>query len=162
MNDTVREQLAREADEAEARAEAEDRGTVEAAPGQRPRPKSQGEGSQVYSVRLPAEAIRELRALAGHFDEPPTALLRRFAMERLSEEEEAHSPKDPISSVVDGLMPLLRQRLVEQLSRSECTERPHATSAPVDAASDQQDDSPYLGHPRRLRRAPKDEKEAVG
>lgn len=111
MSKSVQEMLAREAAEAESVADAEDRGEVAEKPGQRARQPS--ERSQVYSLRLPASAITHLRALAEREDEPPTALLRRFVLERLTYEMRRSEPVDVVASAVDDLMPLVRQRLLE-------------------------------------------------
>lgn len=111
MSESVREMLAREAEEAEARADAEDRGAVTPKPGQRARPPR--EASQVYSLRLPSSAIAHLREIAEQTDEPPTALLRRFVLERLAHETRRQEPVDVVASAVDDLMPLVRQRLME-------------------------------------------------
>lgn len=111
MSESVREMLAREAEEAEAVAEQEDRGEAEKGRGQRARQPS--EPSQVYSLRLPSAAITQLRALAEQTNEPPTALLRRFVLDRLAYETRRQEPVDSVAAVVDELMPLLRQRLLE-------------------------------------------------
>jgi hypothetical protein len=42
--------------------------------------------SQVYSIRIPVERLDQLRRIAATKGEHPTALLRRWALERLSEE----------------------------------------------------------------------------
>jgi hypothetical protein len=100
-----------EAAEAEEIADAEERGERESKPGQRPR-SPQG-ASQVYSLRLPADAISQLRAMAERMDEAPTALLRRFVLERLADEARRVEPVDAVAAAVDGLLPLVRQRLLE-------------------------------------------------
>ncbi|MGN6331506.1 MAG: hypothetical protein ACTHOD_07620 [Motilibacteraceae bacterium] len=97
MSDDIRAMLAREADEAEAVAEAEDRGERPLAP--RHRRSGPQEASQVYSVRLPREAIEQLRAVAESLGEAPTALLRRFVMERLAQEQ---APSFALSFPVPG------------------------------------------------------------
>jgi hypothetical protein len=111
MSESVRDVLAREAAEAEAVADAEDRGEVERKPGQRAR--QSREASQVYSLRLPADAIAQLRSIAERLNEAPTALLRRFILERLADEGSRAEPANAIASAVDDLLPLLRQRLLE-------------------------------------------------
>jgi hypothetical protein len=111
MSESVREMLAREATEAEALADAEDRGEVNPKSGQRARQPS--EASQVYSLRLPSAAIAQLRQIAEKNAEPPTALLRRFVLERLAHECRVQQPADAVAAVVDDLMPLVRQRLLE-------------------------------------------------
>lgn len=112
MTETVGEMLAREAREAEEVAEGEERGEVQPKPGQRAR--QSGEPSQVYSLRLPTDAIDRLRVVAERLDEAPTALLRRWVLERLGHEATRQSASvDPVSEAVEGLLPLVRQRLVE-------------------------------------------------
>src|SRR5450432_2439571 len=74
MSESIRDILAREADEAEARAEAEDRGEITPAPGQRGR-KRAVDPSQVYAVRIPVSRLEELRGVAGQLDTPPTTLI---------------------------------------------------------------------------------------
>jgi hypothetical protein len=82
MSEGIRETLTREAAEAEARAEAEERGEVMPAPGQRGR-KRAADPSQVYAVRIPVSRLRELRRVAEQLDTPPTVLIRRWVLERL-------------------------------------------------------------------------------
>jgi hypothetical protein len=84
MSESIREVLAREAAEAEARAEAEDRGEVRPAPGQRGRKRAE-DPSQVYAVRIPVSKLRRLREIAEQRDMPPTALIRQWVIERLDE-----------------------------------------------------------------------------
>jgi hypothetical protein len=90
MSESVREVLAREAAEAEARAEAEERGEVTPAPGQRGR-KRAADPSQVYAVRIPVSRLRELRRVAEQLDTPPTALIRQWVLERLDDLEAAEA-----------------------------------------------------------------------
>jgi hypothetical protein len=85
VNESIAARLAQEAEEAEARAEAEERGEELPSPVQRAR-RQPAEASQVYTVRIPAARLEELRAVAERLGEPPSALLRRWALERLSEE----------------------------------------------------------------------------
>jgi len=84
MSDNIRDMLAREAAEAEARAEAEDRGEVMPARGQRGR-KRAADPSQVYSVRIPVSKLRKLRELAEQRGIQPTVLIREWIIERLDE-----------------------------------------------------------------------------
>lgn len=81
MEESIREVLAREAEEAEAVADAQtgDSG------GQRGR-RSAVDPSQVYSVRIPVHRLEELRALAVERGVAPTSLLRQFVLERLDRE----------------------------------------------------------------------------
>jgi hypothetical protein len=85
MSESVASMLAREAEEAEARAAAEDRGEVQPMGGQRAR-RQASEASQVYTVRIPVDRLEELRRVAEHRGEAPSALLRRWALERLDAE----------------------------------------------------------------------------
>jgi hypothetical protein len=82
MSDSIRDLLAREAAEAEARADAEERGEAEPAPGQRGRRRA-ADPSQVYAVRIPVSRLRELKEVADKLDIPPTTLIRQWVMERL-------------------------------------------------------------------------------
>jgi hypothetical protein len=84
MNESIRDTLAREAAEAEARAEAEDKGEVAQTPGQRGR-KRASDPSQVYAVRIPASRLRELRSFAEQLDTQPTVLIRQWVLERLDQ-----------------------------------------------------------------------------
>jgi hypothetical protein len=82
MSDSIRDILAREAAEAEARADAEERGEVEPARGQRGRQRA-ADPSQVYAVRIPVSRLRELRQVADLTGIPPTTLIREWVIERL-------------------------------------------------------------------------------
>ncbi len=82
MSEDIRDLLAREAAEAEARAEAEERGEVEPARGQRGR-RPAADPSQVYAVRIPVSRLQELRQVADKLGVPPTALIRQWVIERL-------------------------------------------------------------------------------
>lgn len=82
MTESIREVLAREAAEARARADAEERGTEQPTPGQRARRRA-SDPSQVYPVRIPASRLKELRALAAEMGEPPTKLIRQWVLEKL-------------------------------------------------------------------------------
>lgn len=44
------------------------------------------EPSQVYSIRIPVDRLEQLRVIAAGNGERPTALLRRWALERLRDE----------------------------------------------------------------------------
>ena len=84
MSDNMRDVLAREAAEAEARAQAEERGDVPPTPGQRGR-KPAMDPSQVYSVRIPVSKLRRLRELAERRGIQPTVLIRQWVIEQLDE-----------------------------------------------------------------------------
>jgi chemotaxis protein histidine kinase CheA len=98
MTESVREMLAREAEEAEAVADAEERGEVAPAPGQRAR-RQPAEASQVYSLRVPVNRIEQLRQLADEIGEAPTALMRRWVLERLAQELHERSSPAPVADV---------------------------------------------------------------
>jgi len=93
VSESIGEVLAREAVEAEARAEAEERGDVTPAPGQRGR-KRASDPSQVYSVRIPVSRLRELREIAERLDVPPTVLIRQWVLERLDQLAAASAAAD--------------------------------------------------------------------
>lgn len=91
MSENIGEVLAREAIEAEELAEAEERGEVVPAPGQRGR-KRASDPSQVYSVRIPVSRLRELRHIAEQLDVQPTVLIRQWVLERLDQLAAATAP----------------------------------------------------------------------
>lgn len=91
MSESIRQILAHEAAEAEARAEAEERGEVAPSPGQRGR-KRAADPSQVYAVRIPVSKLSKLRQLAEQLDTAPTVLIRQWVIERLDESPEATQP----------------------------------------------------------------------
>ncbi len=131
MSEDVRAMLAREAEEAEAAAEAEERGEAPPRPGQRARRSK--DASQVYSLRLPAEAIAQLKSLGKQLDEAPTALLRRFVLERLAQEAaRAQRQADPLAAAVEELLPLLRARLTEAGAQVLQPARAPAATQPPD------------------------------
>ena len=82
MSESVRDMLAREAGEAEERADAEERGEIAPAPGQRGRRRA-ADPSQVYAVRIPVSQLRKLREAADTLNMQPSALIRQWVIERL-------------------------------------------------------------------------------
>ena len=100
MRESVRDMLAREANEAEARADAEEQGDAPSMPGQRGQ-RSAAEPTQVYAVRFPVSRLAELRQVADELGELPTALIRRWVLERLDQRKSptdadgAAQPTDP-------------------------------------------------------------------
>lgn len=81
---SIRETLAEEATEAE--------GRQDEAPAQMHRARRAAGGTNhVYTVRMPAERLAELRAVADRVGEQPSALMRRWVLERL-DHEHAHQP----------------------------------------------------------------------
>ena len=82
MSESVRDMLAREAVEAETRADAEERGDIAPPPGQRGR-KRATDPSQVYAVRIPVSRLDRLRKVASDLGIPPSALIRQWVIERL-------------------------------------------------------------------------------
>ena len=84
MSESIREVLAREAAEAEARAEAEEHGQVPPMPGQRGRRRA-ADPSQVYAVRIPASRLQQLRAAAIRLGVQPTVLIRQLVVDYLDD-----------------------------------------------------------------------------
>ncbi len=79
MSDTsIRQSLAREAREAQARREE--------APGKMFRSRGSSAASNVYTLRMPADRLAELRDLAENQHEQPSVLMRRWVLERLDSE----------------------------------------------------------------------------
>jgi len=120
MNESIRDTLAREAAEAEARAEAEERGDVAQTPGQRGR-KRASDPSQVYAVRIPASRLRELRSVAEQLEIQPTVLIRQWVLERL-DRLAADTPPAGTEVLIRGSVVKLgrrRQRDHEQLQAAD-------------------------------------------
>jgi hypothetical protein len=103
MRESVRDMLAREAAEAEARAAAELAGEVAPTRGQRGRRPS-ADPAQVYAVRIPVSRLRELRAVADDLDVPPSTLIRQWVLEQL-DELAAVERNDPASSHAGRVSP---------------------------------------------------------
>jgi aryl-alcohol dehydrogenase-like predicted oxidoreductase len=82
MSEGVRDMLAREAAEAQERADAEERGEIAPAPGQRGRRRAV-DPSQVYAVRIPVSQLRKLREVADNLNMQPSALIRQWVIEQL-------------------------------------------------------------------------------
>lgn len=80
---SIKETLEQEAAEAEA--------SRDEAPARMHRARSTGTTNHVYTVRMPADKLAELRAVAEQSGEQPSAMMRRWVLERL-EEERAHQP----------------------------------------------------------------------
>lgn len=72
---SMRETLAEEAAQAEERRDDP--------PGRMHRTRASGGSSQVYTLRMPADRLAELRAIAEQFGEQPSTLMRRWVLERL-------------------------------------------------------------------------------
>ncbi len=81
---STRETLAAEAAEAESH--------QSEPPGRMQRARNGGGANHVYTVRMPAERLAELRAMAEQSGEQPSALMRRWVLERL-DVERAHQPE---------------------------------------------------------------------
>lgn len=93
---SIRRTLAHEAADAEAR-EGEP-------PGRMHRARAEGRSSQVYTVRMPADRLEELRAVAEELGEQPSALMRRWVLERLdTERNEQPELADVRRSLTDAL-----------------------------------------------------------
>lgn len=75
---STRESLAEEAAQAEARRDEP--------PGRMHRARAGSVTSQVYTLRMPADRLAELRAVAEQSGEQPSALMRRWVLERLDSE----------------------------------------------------------------------------
>lgn len=92
----IRETLAREAAEAEAR-----QGEP---PARMHRARTEARSSQVYTVRMPTDRLEELRAVADELGEQPSALMRRWVLERLdAERDEQPELADVRRSLTDAL-----------------------------------------------------------
>lgn len=102
MSESVRDMLAREAAEAEAVRDAEERGDQEPARGQRAR--RPAAHSSVYSLRLPTDSIMELRDVAERLGAAPTALLREWVLERLAAEagRSENATQEPAATLLDS------------------------------------------------------------
>lgn len=117
MSESVRDMLAREANEAEARADAEERGDAPPMPGQRGQ-RSAADPAQVYAVRFPVSRLAELRKVADELGEPPTALIRRWVLERLDQRNapgDAYDAPPPVGGHIHLAGP--RRRWVEPYER---------------------------------------------
>jgi len=114
MSESIREVLAREAAEALARAEAEERGEAVPMPGQRGR-KRASDPSQVYAVRIPVSRLRELRRIAEELDTPPTVLIRQWVLDRLDELTAAPAAQSEETTVHGRVVKLGRRRQRDDL-----------------------------------------------
>ncbi|UNX55046.1 hypothetical protein MF406_01810 [Georgenia sp. TF02-10] len=79
----IKDTLAAEAAEAEAR--------QDEPPGRMHRARRTGNTNHVYTVRMPVDRLAELRNMAEESGEQPSALMRRWVLERL-DAERAHQP----------------------------------------------------------------------
>jgi hypothetical protein len=150
MKENIAEMLAREAEEAEEVADAEERGERAPAQGQRAR-RQASDPSQVYTVRIPSARLKELRRVAERLGEAPSALLRRWALERLDAElGHGVAGKDPATGAV---LVLTREEFETSLARVVQAVVGRHLSLPGEAASA---DDPYGG--RRLRPVPLDQR----
>ena len=77
----LRDTLATEAADAEAR--------QDEPPGRMQRTRERGGANHVYTVRMPADRLAELRAVAEQSGEQPSALMRQWVLERLDEERKS-------------------------------------------------------------------------
>ncbi|MGH3505372.1 MAG: hypothetical protein ACRDQA_31435 [Nocardioidaceae bacterium] len=82
MSSSIRDTLAAEAAEAEARRDEP--------PGRMHRARARGPVSHVYTVRMPVDRLAELRDVAADHGEQPSALMRRWVLERLDAERGRH------------------------------------------------------------------------
>jgi hypothetical protein len=117
MSESVRDMLAREAAEAEERADAEERGEITPAPGQRGRRRA-ADPSQVYAVRIPVSQLRKLREAADGLNMQPSALLRQWVIERLdaldassvSDSDESQPPNSDGIKLGPRRVPVIQER----------------------------------------------------
>lgn len=77
---SIRDTLAREATEAEMR--------QDGPPSHMHRTKADGATSHVYTARMPADRLAELKDVAARFGEQPSALIRRWVLEQLDEQHQ--------------------------------------------------------------------------
>ncbi len=97
---TVRNTLAAEAASAEERAST--------APGRMHRSTSGSRGaSQVYTIRMPVDRLEEIRRAAHELGEQPSALMRRWVLERL-DAEKSLSPDAGLQDLRRSLTEALR------------------------------------------------------
>lgn len=101
MTESLRDVLAREAAEAEARADAENRGGIPPTAGQRGRRRSKDPG-QVYAVRIPVSRLRELRVVADALGRAPSSLIRQWVLERLDTLKDEASPDTSVLAGTSG------------------------------------------------------------
>ncbi|MGH3503838.1 MAG: hypothetical protein ACRDQA_23520 [Nocardioidaceae bacterium] len=80
---SIRDALEQEATEAEA--------SQDEPPSRMHRARTAGKANHVYTVRMPADQLAELRTVAERSGELPSALMRRWVLERL-DQEQAHQP----------------------------------------------------------------------
>jgi hypothetical protein len=117
MSESVRDMLAREAAEAEQRADAEERGEITPAPGQRGRRRA-ADPSQVYTVRIPVSQLRKLREAADGLSMQPSALIRQWVIERLdaltasggSDLDESKPPDSGVVNLGPRRVPVVHER----------------------------------------------------
>jgi hypothetical protein len=111
MSESVRDMLAREAAEAQARADAEERGEVTPTPGQRGRRRAE-DPSQVYAVRIPVSRLRRLREVATDLGIQPSTLIRQWVIERLDAlDASGISPLDEAMPPIPGELKLGPRRV---------------------------------------------------
>lgn len=115
MSGSVRDLLAREAAEAEAVAEAEERDDATPQRGHRGR-RQAVDPAQVYAVRIPVSRLKDLRRLADRLGVAPSSLLRQWVLENLDrhahDEEEAVdvAPREGLAERSSGRVNLGRSR----------------------------------------------------
>lgn len=112
MTNRTRDQIARAAAEAEAELAALDVDDDAVAPVRSRR--QDGETSQVYSIRIPVTFSERIRVLAEARDETPSAMLRRWVLDRLEVEAAgrgAESPRSDLETLIeDALTKALERR----------------------------------------------------
>jgi len=171
MSESVRDMLAREAAEAEEHAEAEERGEITPAPGQRGR-KRAADPSQVYAVRIPVSQLRKLREAADSLNMQPSALIRQWVIERLGALDASGNSEADVSQLSDSdgiklgprRVPIVLERDTGQVTRRRkgkirargalctCPERPsrRTRGARGHSANDQESDLASAGDSPRV------------
>jgi hypothetical protein len=111
MSENISDLLAREAEEAEQRADQPTHLVRRARPAREP--------AQVYSVRMPVDRIEQLRLVAERAGVSPTALMREWVLERLDNETPA------VIDLAARLRTLIRDQVRDEL-REELERARHA------------------------------------
>jgi aryl-alcohol dehydrogenase-like predicted oxidoreductase len=104
MSENIRDVLAREAEESEQRRDQSTRLVRRGRPAREP--------AQVYSVRMPVDRIDQLRQIAERAGVSPTALMRKWVLERLDNETPA------VIDLAGRLRSLIRDEVRDELERA--------------------------------------------
>jgi len=76
------------------------------------RPKPPREAAQVYSLRIPADQLDRVRAAAERHGAAPSALMRRWVLDRLEDEERNASRPTFCGRTSDGVVDHVRLRQI--------------------------------------------------